>query len=201
MGTIPIESPSNTQTAAEGVGFLLQRQYTGVIERANVSAKELIELLLRDITLLVPRSLAKFSRPPGLHGALKVGDELHIQILMAGKCSVRVIEITPHSFTLLTLSDHPEAGRISFAVRERDDGKYLDLRIRSRARSGSIYQLLGYLFLGKVMQTRVWIQCIKNAAFAAGGNIVGKVQVHTMRVDVKTDDAVRDAGSTFETFF
>ena len=201
MATIPIDSPSNTQTAAEGVGFLLQRQYTGVIEGANVSAKELIELLLRDITLMVPPRLAKFSRPPGQHGALKVGDELHIHIPMAGKCKVRVIEITPRSFTLLTLSDHPEAGRISFAARARNEGKYLDLRIRSRARSGSFYQLLGYLFLGKVMQTRVWIHCIRNAAYAAGGKICGKVQVDTVRVDDKTADADRGAGSTFETFF
>ena len=201
MTTTTIEPAGGTQTASEGVGFLLQRQYTGVIAGAKVTAKDLIELLLRDFTMMAPASLAKFTRPPGKSGPLKVGDEMEVNIRMAGVSKVRVIEITPRSFTLLTMSEHPEAGRISFAARERDGGAFLDLRVRSRARSGSFYQLIGYLILGKAMQTKVWTEFVRSAATASGGRILKPVKVETYKVDEKIGDQGRLAGSTFDTFF
>lgn len=201
MVTTVNESVGGTQTASEGVGFLLQRQYTGVIAGAKVSAKELIDLLLRDFVLMPPASLAKFSRPPGVRGPLKVGDEMDVNIRMAGVSKVRLIEITPRSFTLLTMSDHPEAGRISFAARERDGGAFLDLRVRSRARSGRLYQFIGYMILGKAMQTKVWTEFIRSAAAASGGRILEPVKVETFKVDENVGDQGAQAGSTFDTFF
>ncbi|MCV4939648.1 DUF1990 domain-containing protein, partial [Escherichia coli] len=64
---------------------------------------------------------------------MRVGDEYDIRILGPWNGSVRVDEVGPTSFTLVTLKGHPEAGKIRFSAEAAE--RTLCFRIESWARS------------------------------------------------------------------
>ena len=99
--------------------------------------------------------------PPG---GIWSGDAgLDIRIRPAQQCGVRVIHEDAQSFTLATLEGHPEAGRITFGAYRNPAGAVI-FHIRSRARSTTALQRLGFLAIGDAMQTNTWADFIRNAA-------------------------------------
>lgn len=168
----PAEKP--VQLATDGVGPLMQRDYVVVMEGSDRSPEAALELLLRDFPSYSPDSLACFTYPPGTEPPLGMDDAMDVAIVGNPLTAVRVCDLTPRSLTLRTLQRHIEAGRITFAADEDLAGR-LVLRIRSRARIGDPFRLVGYLAMGVHIQTRIWITFLERWATAIGGTMVGPV--------------------------
>ena len=168
----PAEKP--VQLATDGVGPLMQRDYVLVVEGSELRPEAALQLLLRDFPAYSPDRLACFTYPPDTEPPLDLDDAMDVAIVGNPLTAVRVCDLTPCSLTLRTLQRHIEAGRITFAA-DRDLAGRLVLRIRSRARIGDPFRLVGYLAMGVHIQTRIWIVFLERWAAAIGGRMVGPV--------------------------
>ena len=105
-----------------------------------------------------------------------MGDELDIDIRLAGSCAVRVVHRDANSLTLGTLEGHPEAGRITFGAYRNDRGDVV-FHIRSRARSSGLTKYLEFLAGGDPMQTNTWVDFINAVAMTVGSGIDDGIRV------------------------
>ena len=177
--------------ATAGTGPLLERVYTAVIEGTGITPESLARSVRERFETFAPTETACFRRACKEPGPLDVGDELDIKIALLGNCRVRVVHVDPRSVTLRTLKGHPEAGRISFGALRDGKGRPA-FRIVSRTRASGLKSYLGYLVLGKQMQSRCWIRFIDRVAADSGGRVAGG------RIRVRTREAVEDAGDRGE---
>lgn len=169
--------------ASQGVGPLLQRDYWAVFPGCELKPSELMGLIRTHFCEFPPAALVRFDAGAGI----SVGSELEIDILPAQHCAVRVIHTDAQSFTLGTLEGHPEAGRITFGAYRNPAGEIV-IHIRSRARSSSAPNRLGFLAIGDAMQTNTWTDFIVNVAAAAGTTIPGVIHAETQEVDAVPED-------------
>ena len=122
-----------------------------------------------------------FQREPGTDGDLKVGEVLGVRSRGAGTCQVRVIHKERLTFTLATLPGHPEAGRITFGAYRNAHGDII-FHIRSRARSSSVLNGLGFFTVGEPMQTSTWTDFVNCVALTTGEGSLGEIQSETTKL-------------------
>ena len=183
--------------ASEGTGPLLERDYRVVVEGTGLTPETLVKALRERFEKFAPTETACFRRAGKEPGPLDVGDELDIKIALLGDCRVRVAHVDTLGITLRTLKGHPEAGRITFGALRDEKGRTV-FRILSRTRASGLTSYLGYLVLGKQMQSRCWIRFIDRIVADSGGRVAGgRVQVRTRKV---TEDATDCTGCDSPTF-
>jgi len=173
---IPLQLPS------DGVGPIFHRRYRVDIAGASHDAEGLMGLVKRDVAAFSPPELANFKKSRGVPGEMAVGDKYDITILGPWNGSVRVSDVGPTSFTLVTLEGHPEAGQIRFEMLphpERQDD--LRFQIQSWARSRDMLVSLSYneVGVGKEVQKNVWITFCERVVEASGGRQVGEIDLLT----------------------
>ena len=173
--------------ATAGTGPLLQRDYWAVIAGSRVGPRELIALLSEKFEEFPPPSLVEFRKAEGCTGPLDVGDELDIDIRMAGSCAVRVVHRDANSLTLGTLDGHPEAGRITFGAYRNERGDVV-FHIRSRARASGLTRYLEFLAGGDPMQTNTWVDFINAVAMTVGSGVVESIHVEQSEVEDEAAD-------------
>lgn len=167
--------PHEVQTASDGDGPLLQRDFRAAFEGTELSPEQVARLVRERFPEFSPPLIATFGRRQETQRTLQVGDEMDIRLSGFGRCCVRVVHVDGQSMTLRTLEGHPEAGRITFGA-ERDDEGRLVFRIRSRARIHGKLKYVGYRIAGHVLQTRMWSRFIERLAKSCGGRVAGKVE-------------------------
>jgi hypothetical protein len=177
------------QRPEQGSGPLLERDYWAVIRAAEPGPAGLIDTLARRFPELAPEDLVRFA--PAGDGPLKVGDEMGVRISGAGEFRVRVVHRDRQSFTLATLTGHPEAGRITFGAYQNRSGDVV-FHIRSRARVSSRARLLGFMLAGDPMQTNTWTDFINRVASTFGHGVVGKVHAEKRAVRPEPGDEAVD---------
>lgn len=183
------------QPASSGVGPLMQRDYWAVIDQCRVRPTEVVRCVASRFPQLPPEDVVVFEHPGGDPAVLEVGDELDIKIRLSGEARVRVVHTSPCSLTLATLEGHPEAGRITFGAYRNPDGDVV-FHIRSRARSSSLFTLLGFLAGGNPMQTATWTDFVANVAATCGRGVKGHIRAETRHLseqDVEPADEAMDA--------
>lgn len=173
--------PTELQFAEDGVGPLLQRDYWAVIKNVRCRPSEVAQKVRLQFADLPAAEVVSFERPAGASGELGVGEELDIQIRLAGEAQVRVMHTCPCSVTFATLKGHPEAGRITFGAYRNTDGEVI-FQIRSRARASSRLNYLGFLIGGDPMQTTSWTTFIDNVARTCGDGVDGEVRAETKEI-------------------
>nr|ASV47044.1 hypothetical protein [uncultured bacterium] len=186
-GPVPDADPL-VQLVSDGVGDLLHRHYSVVVDRPRRTPEGLMDRFAEDPNCAVP-DVAVFARTRGGPGPLALGDEYRILILGPWDGPVRVVGMTPTAVRLATLSGHLEAGQIEFrASSERGPAGEPDAALRftieSWARSGDRVSRLLYdwLPLAKEIQLTVWAQTCAAMAALAGGELRDGVTAHTRRV-------------------
>ncbi|HEY0705720.1 MAG TPA: DUF1990 family protein [Polyangia bacterium] len=186
MAETPSSQTSELQegllTACDGCGPLLQRDYWAVIDGCTLSPPVLIQTVAERFMELPPEDLVTFTREPGAQGPLVLGEEIMVRIRMAGACRVRLVHRNEQSLTLATLPGHPEAGRITFGAYRNDAGDVI-FHIRSRARSSTHANYVGFLTAGDPMQTATWTDFVASVANSFGNGVVGRVYAETETKD------------------
>jgi len=172
------------QPAAQGAGPQLERRYFIDIQRAKLNAAQLMRAVQADLPRFSPSLLADFKQTKGAPGVLRVGDEFHIKILGPWNGSVRVTEVSPTAFELITLEGHPEAGCIHFEVHrldERPGELRFEISSEARSRDGLVAFAYDTLGGGRLMQEATWVEFCTRVAEASGGQPLGPITVETTR--------------------
>ncbi len=169
--------------ATHGAGPLLQRDYWRVFADCSLSPSEVMAQVKANFCALPPAALVSFTAPDGV----ALNSVLDIVITPGQRCSVRVVHEDAQSVTLATLEGHPEVGRITFGA-YRNPAAEVIFHIRSRARSGTLLQRLGFLAIGEAMQTNTWADFIRNTAASVNARIAGGIHADTYEVDDTSED-------------
>ena len=178
--------------ATRGTGPLLQRDYWAVLSACPLKPSGVMAYVKAHFCELPPASLVTFAADCDIARDA----ELDIRIMPAQSCRVRVIDEDPQSLTLGTLAGHPEAGRITFGAYRNPAGDVI-LHIRSRARSSTASNRLGFLAIGEAMQTNTWTDFINTTATAVGARITEAVHSETAEVEERPEDDHPLASPTF----
>lgn len=185
---------ADISNVAEGAGPLFERDYWAVIRRSALSPSQVMALVARRFAQLAPEELVTFRPSEGEERPLELGDQLDIHIAGAGRCRVRVTHQDLQSFTLATLTGHPEAGRITFGAYRNQRGDVL-FHIRSRARARSSLVYFGYRVLGDAMQHNTWSEFVNRVAATVGKGVIGQVHTRTKKL-AREDEEPPEASST-----
>ena len=186
------------QRVDEGCGPLFFRVYRADIVRPRLDAPALMQQVQADPDAFSPHEIARFEKTHGAEGRMEVGDEYFIHIRSPWDGPVRVAQRDDTSFRFVTLDGHLEAGTIVFSARPRPQGG-LRFEIVSCARSAdaAFHTLYDVLRIARGAQTRMWKAFCRCAAEAAGGEVLGDVEVRTFRASY--DDPLTPGDTQAET--
>ena len=179
---------SPLQLAQEGTGDLFNRRYRVEIDKPQLDAKAVMHRIYDDIDWFVPTELATFEKTKGSGEQFAEGDEYMIHITGPWDGPVRTIKVEPMMFAFATLEGHLEAGEIHFRAADEGENR-LRFEIESWARSKDLLVDLAYdkAGLAKSAQTSMWVLFCRRVAEASGGELIGEVDVTTVRRPVDED--------------
>ncbi len=184
-GTAPV------QRLGDGVGPLFRRVYHLDITGSTLTPEALMARIQADPDAYSPGVIARFEKTHGPPERMAVGDEFFIHIRSPWDGPVRVDDVSPTAFRLVTLAGHLEAGAIAFSAWQASEG-VLRLAIVSCARSRDAAVHIAYHRLGiaRAAQTQMWTTFLQRAAAQAGGKAT-PVTVRTYTADL--DDPLTHA--------
>jgi uncharacterized protein (UPF0548 family) len=175
---------SAVQHITDGTGALFHRRYSVDILNPMLSAEQLMDAIKSDLNNFTPKLMAYFEKTKGDPDRFAMGDEYFIHITGPWNGPVRTVDISPTSFSFLTLEGHLEAGQIHFQVIPHPtiDGA-LRFRILSWARSADRLVEFAYDFAEVVQnaQGNMWRDFCRQVVDASGGEQLGRLQVITQR--------------------
>jgi hypothetical protein len=178
----PRNSAPDVQLAIDGAGPLRHRRYTVQVETHTHSAPGLLHAIQRHLTELSPASLAEFAKTVGDPWRMQPGDEYEISMLGPWNGRVRVADMTPNTFTLVTCEGHPEAGHIVFGVRNdalRVHTMQIEINSYARSRDATVELAYTTLHVGEQVQAEVWITFLQRVAALSGMTRVPEVGITT----------------------
>jgi hypothetical protein len=172
-----------SQRVAHGAGPLFHRRYRAWIKDAAVPPEELMARLQLDPDRAAPSEFATFRRVGDDTHRMRPGDEYVVRMPGPWDGPVRVVEVSPLSFRLMTLEGHLEAGQIVFSARR--DGERIEFEIESWARSGDRLSDLLYdrLRMSKEIQVHMWVSFLERVIGLSGGRRDGPLRIHTRRIE------------------
>ena len=170
------------QDVDAGVGALFRRRYTALVRDSAMEPEELMTTVTSDLDGIAPSELVSFDKVRGHARVMRRNDEYVVRMPAPWDGPVRVVEATPTSFWLVTLTGHIEAGQIQFRAGRRDGA--LCFEIESWARNGDRLAALLYdrLRMAKEVQLHMWTSVLERIARLAGGRLGGGVAIETRRV-------------------
>ncbi len=187
----PEDDSGAMQSLKDGSGPIFERTYT-VQFTSDLTPEMLMKSIKANLADFSPQTLAAFEKSSGHPWAMRVGDEYAITILGPWNGSVRVIESTPTSFSFVTLEGHPEAGTIHFQITAdptRPGALEFQIRSTARARDALVQAAYGTLRVGQAVQESAWTTFCERVVEAAGGRVIGRVEVSTTETTPAEDEA------------
>jgi uncharacterized protein (UPF0548 family) len=190
------EAADDVQTPEGGVGPLFHRRYRTRIRESRLSAQELFAKVTADIDRVAPTEFASFQKVLGDDSRMAVGDEYVVRMPGPWDGPVRVVELSPTSFRLVTLEGHLEAGQIRFSV---EPGELIMFSIESWARSADrlVHLLYDRVRMAKETQLHMWTSVLEGVVRLSGGRMTGGVDIETRRVfELTLGDGERDQAAS-----
>ncbi len=171
------------QGVRDGAGPLFHRRYLARIRDPAGSPEELMARLQRDPDCAAPSEFATFRKVAGSKDGMRPGDEYVVRMPGPWDGPVRVVEVSPRCFRLMTLRGHLEAGQILF--RADGDGNRIEFEIESWARGGDRLSDLLYdrLRMSKEIQVHMWISFLERVIRLSGGTREGALRIDTRRLE------------------
>ena len=178
----PNRPAADAQSLHDGVGASFHRRYRVAVPRADVTARDAMGTVQADPNVLTREDFAPFNRISGVAGRMGLGDRFVVELAGPWDGPVEVVDVTPTSFRLATLTGHMEAGTIEFSATDAEAG--LDFTIESWARSAdagmdALYDRVG---MAKGLQSEMWVEaCEAFATTFGGGHAHPAVEIETER--------------------
>ena len=173
----------DVQRLRDGTGALFHRRYLARIRAPLVTPDQLMARLQRNPDAAAPSEFATFKKAAGNADCMRPGDEYVVRMPGPWDGPVRVFEVSPCSFSLMTLEGHLEAGQIVFRA---TGGRYeIDFEIESWARSGDRLSDLLYdrLRMSKEVQLHMWTSFLERVIRLSGGTRARGLLIETRRVE------------------
>jgi Domain of unknown function (DUF1990) len=174
---------AEVQHLRHGAGPMFRRRYLAHICGPLLSPEELMARLQGNPDRAAPTEFATFKKTAGSGDSMRPGDEFVVRMPGPWDGPVRVVEVSPGSFGLVTLHGHLEAGQIVFRARGGSD--WLDFEIESWARSGDRLSdlLYDHLRMSKEVQLHMWTSFLERVIRLSGGTRAGGLRIETRRVE------------------
>lgn len=165
----------------EGVGPIYHRVYAIRLGVPFARARAAMRELQKDPNRFSPQLLATFEKKTGAVGILQRGDEFQILITGPWNGPVRVAEVGPDFFRLITLAGHLEAGAILFRVKAvgRQDSVF-EIESMARSRDAVVDFVYDKVPIAKCAQTEMWTSFCRAFAEYAGGLAGGGAEVEIL---------------------
>ena len=109
------------QMPSEGSGRIVRRRWWSDIEDSAHTPEQLLEIVRREFTALMPRSLVDAATETTTDDCLVTSALISLALPMRGHVQVRVEEVTEYSVTCVTLRGHPLSGVVRFLCETRGD--------------------------------------------------------------------------------
>jgi hypothetical protein len=178
--------PATVQRVRDGLGALYHRHFWIDFTDAAMEPDELISTLAADLNAVAPGEVSSFETDDDDRSrTLQVGTELVVRLPGPWDGPVRIVEITPTSFRLVTMTGHMEAGEIDFRAYTNDKG-WTVFAIESWARSGDAMFRLLYdrLPVARELQLHMWSHFCEQVVRIAEGIVMTNVEMHTCTLDL-----------------
>ncbi len=179
--------PEDLQPITAGTGPVLQRTYRVHIADTRVTPEELIDRLAEHLDDSSGTGLADFVEQRTTDRAAGVGSEYRLRMPGPWNPGVRIIERTPTSIRLATLTGHMEAGQLEVRSRraggDPPDEHRTVFEVHSVARAGShgFSLLYNRLRIAREMQLHMWVDfCGNVCTHLAEGRLDGKIELVTV---------------------
>jgi uncharacterized protein (UPF0548 family) len=181
----------DVQRVRDGAGAFFHRRYFARIRDPDCSPEELMARLQEQPDRAAPSEFATFKKVRGEDNTMRPGDEYVVRMPGPWDGPVRVAEVSPRSFTFITLDGHLEAGQIIFRVA---DDHWMQFEIESWARSGDRLSDLLYdrLRMSKEIQLHMWTSFLERVIKLSGGRRDGPLRIETRRVEQMPGDRERE---------
>lgn len=169
----------------DGVGPLFYRRYYADIRRPQMNKTALMQAIIGNINRFSPPEMMHFERRKGEDGLLNIGDEFYIHIASPWNGPVHVIDVTPTSFSFITLEQHFEAGEIQFHLLDHpdlEDAIRFEIRSWSRSRRRIVDFLYTVVPIMRAAQRSAWVYFCQRVVEESGGELIGQVNVATHRI-------------------
>jgi NADH dehydrogenase len=153
------------QQPADGVGALECKRFWADIHDSDLDAERLMSYVREHCTDLMP---VEFAVEPGSEAPVEKGETLTGAIPMRGNIQVRVVEVTPMSFTFATLRGHPLAGVVKFESADIENGE-VRFGVTIWARAATFFDWLAMKTVGRGMQDDNWKGLVERVVVASGG--------------------------------
>jgi hypothetical protein len=172
--------PERLQLWTSGVGDLYHRQFRVRIREPQKDATGLMTALTADFGSFLPREVVHLHEGEAAGRALRVNDELVVDMPGPWNGPVRVAAAEPCRLRLATLKGHLEAGQVEF--RAYDEAAHVVFEVETWARSSSqvVHLLYSKLRLAKEIQLNMWLRVCEAAASTAHGRVDGGVEIGTV---------------------
>ncbi|MBA3534396.1 MAG: DUF1990 family protein [Ardenticatenales bacterium] len=170
------------QLTADGTGKLYHHRYRADIAAPTQTAETLMRLMQRDPNDFSPTILATWEKIAGAEDSMQVGDEYYIHITGPWDGPVRVIDVAPTSFSLITLEGHFEAGEIRFRFiphPTQPDALRFEILSWARSRDAVVDFAYDQAKVVKIAQTSMWVHFCERAVEESGGKLIDKIDVLT----------------------
>lgn len=175
-------APSASQPPETGTGPFYYRRYTTEFSAFGIPASVIMARIQADPDRFTAKVLARYRKTKGKPGQMRVGDEFFIEMTGPWNAPVRVIEVTVHSFTFVTLRDHMEAGAIRFETIDRGGLSRFEIQSWSRSRDEGVDFFYDQVKVARLIQAEMWTTFSENVVRESGGSRHGPTLIATQRI-------------------
>ena len=172
----------------EGVGPLRRKRFWAEMAGSALTPEELIMRVRQRFGDLMA-SFIDTRAEPGKPTTIEEDATLTLSLPLRGHIQVRVAEVGPRVFTLVTLAGHPLAGAVRFLGEAR--GQNLRFEIQVFDRAANIIDLVFMRTLGERMQDASWREMVENVARDSGGTVIC-VRQETETLDDEQADRIEE---------
>lgn len=166
------------QLPSEGVGSLQHKRYWADIHGSTYDARALSALVRARFADVFP-SVVETAPEPGTPVRVREGETLTLGLPLRGHVQVRVAEVEPTQFTLVTVEGHPIAGAVRFLAETRGDAVRFEVEVFERA--ANIIDFAMIRSLGALVQDGNWGAVVQRVVETSGGS--GEVEHESRTLD------------------
>jgi len=169
------------QMPGDGRGRLVRRRWWVDIAGSPHTPESLLNLVRREFTTLMPRSLVDVGTEATSDEKLVMGALISLALPLRGHVQVRVEEVTPHSVACVTLRGHPLSGVVRLLCEPR--GERIRFEVQTLDHPHDTFDRVLMLLFGVHMKRLTWHSLVRAVAERSGGEAPDGVQHDTESLD------------------